>query len=133
MDRQTFLCAGTSFEGRILVTGVVHLDGHFKGDGLANGTLVVGESGVVEADLDVETLIIHGTFSGKVTARERVEVGPTGRVAGEVATPILQVEDGAQLTAAIRMGKGVAREAQPDASTAAAPIGPALQGSNGEA
>ena len=118
---QTFLCTGTTFEGRILVTGVVHLDGHFKGDGHANGTLVVGESGVVEAELEVETLIVHGTFSGTVTARERVEIGPTGRVAGCVSTPRLHVDDGAQLTAEIRMGSRAtaANLAPPDDADAA--------------
>jgi cytoskeletal protein CcmA (bactofilin family) len=101
---QTFLDQGTRFEGRILVTGIVRLDGYFKGDGQAQGTLVIGEHGVVEADLDVERLVIHGTFSGTVRARERVEVGPTGRVDGNIHTPCLQVHEGALLTAQIAMG-----------------------------
>ncbi len=101
---QTFLDQGTRFEGRILVTGIVRLDGYFKGDGQAQGTLVIGEHGVVDAELDVERLVIHGTFSGTVRARERVEVGPTGRVDGSIHTPCLQVHDGALLTAQIQMG-----------------------------
>jgi cytoskeletal protein CcmA (bactofilin family) len=101
---QTFLDQGTRFEGRILVTGVVRLDGYFKGDGQAQGTLVIGEHGVVDAELDVERLIIHGSFSGTVRARERVEVGPTGRVDGTIHTPCLQVHEGATLTAQIQMG-----------------------------
>jgi len=102
---QTFLDKGTRFEGRILVTGVVRLDGYFKGDGQAQGTLVIGESGEVEAELDVDKLVVHGLFSGNVFAKERVEVGPTGRVQGSVTTPVLQVQDGAQITASIHMGE----------------------------
>lgn len=101
---QTFLDQGTRFEGRILVTGIVRLDGYFKGDGQAQGTLVIGEHGVVDAELDVERLVIHGSFSGTVRARERVEVGPTGRVDGNIHTPCLQVHEGALLTAQIQMG-----------------------------
>ena len=101
---QTFLDQGTRFEGRILVTGIVRLDGYFKGDGQAQGTLVIGEHGVVDAELDVERLVIHGSFSGTVRARERIEVGPTGRVDGSIHTPCLQVHEGALLTAQIQMG-----------------------------
>ena len=105
---QTFLDQGTRFEGRILVTGIVRLDGYFKGDGQAQGTLVIGEHGVVDADLEVERLVIHGSFSGTVRARERVEVGPTGRVDGNIHTPCLQVHEGAVLTAQIQMGASAA-------------------------
>lgn len=106
---QTFLDRGTRFEGRILVTGVVRLDGYFKGDGRAQGTLVVGESGEVEAELEVDRFVVHGSFSGNVFAKERVEIGPTGRVHGSVTTPCLQVRDGAQLTASIHMGEAARR------------------------
>jgi cytoskeletal protein CcmA (bactofilin family) len=105
---QTFLDQGTRFEGRILVTGIVRLDGYFKGDGQAHGTLVIGEHGVVDAELDVERLVIHGSFSGTVRARERVEVGPTGRVDGNIHTPCLQVHEGALLTAQVQMGANAA-------------------------
>ena len=124
---QTFLDQGTRFEGRILVTGVVRLDGYFKGDGQAQGTLVIGELGVVDAQLEVERLVIHGSFSGTVRARDRVEVGPTGRVDGNIHTPILQVQEGAQLSAQIHMGAnaGIAPRANGEApSVTAAAIQP---------
>jgi cytoskeletal protein CcmA (bactofilin family) len=123
---QTFLDQGTRFEGRILVTGIVRLDGYFKGDGQAQGTLVIGEHGVVEGELDVERLVIHGSFSGTVRARERVEIGATGRVDGTIHTPRLQVHEGAQLTAQIQMEPAPAKPAhvngdapQPTATAAA--------------
>ncbi len=116
---QTFLDKGTRFEGRILVTGVVRLDGYFKGDGQAQGTLVVGESGEVEAELEVDKFVVHGLFSGNVFAKERVEVGPTGRVRGSITTPILQVQDGAQITASIHMGEQARQRPVP--STSASP------------
>ena len=102
---QTFLDRGTRFEGRILVTGVVRLDGYFKGDGHAQGTLVIGESGEVEAELEVDALVVHGLFSGNVHAKTRVEIGPTGRIEGSVTTPVLRVHDGGQLSARIHMGE----------------------------
>lgn len=116
---QTFLDRGTRFEGRILVTGVVRLDGYFKGDGRAQGTLVIGESGEIEAELEVDRFVVHGSFTGNVFAKERVEIGPTGRVHGSVTTPCLRVQDGALVTARIHMGEAARRPVAPQAPKAA--------------
>ena len=75
---QSFLDSGTAFEGKVAFSGVVRIDGHFKGEALADGTLVSGETGTVEADLELATLVVHGTFRGNVNAREVVELTPTG-------------------------------------------------------
>lgn len=103
---QSFLDSGSSFEGKVSFTGVVRIDGHFRGDASADGTLVIGETGVVEADLKVATLVVNGTFNGHVTAKDRVEVGATGRISGGVTTPRLTVIDGAQINAELHMGEG---------------------------
>ena len=103
---QSFLDSGTAFEGKVAFSGVVRIDGHFKGEALADGTLVIGETGTVEADLELATLVVHGTFRGNVNAREVVELTPTGVIEGQVKTASLRVAEGAALTAQIEMIKG---------------------------
>jgi cytoskeletal protein CcmA (bactofilin family) len=108
---QTFLDSGTSFEGKISFTGSVRIDGHFRGSASADGTLIVGEAGTIDAKLEVRSLIVMGSVVGEVTAKERVEVGPHGRLDGVVRTPRIRVEDGARLTARIEMGEPARSEA----------------------
>lgn len=102
-ELQSFLDRGTSFEGRIAFSGRVRIDGDFKGEASADGTLVIGETSTVEATLELESLIVNGTFRGSVLARERVEVGPEGVVEGKVQTAALAVADGARVDASIEM------------------------------
>jgi len=102
---QTFLDSGTSFEGKISFTGSVRIDGHFRGSASADGTLIVGETGTIDAKLEVRSLVVRGSVVGEVTAKERVEVGPQGRLDGVVRTPRLQIDEGARLTARIEMGE----------------------------
>jgi cytoskeletal protein CcmA (bactofilin family) len=102
---QTFLDSGTSFEGKISFTGSVRIDGHFRGSASADGTLIVGDTGTIDAKLEVRRLVVMGSVSGEVTAKEGVEVGPHGRLDGVVRTPRLRVDDGARLTARIEMGE----------------------------
>ncbi len=102
---QTFLDSGTSFEGKISFTGSVRIDGHFRGSASADGTLIVGETGTIDAKLEVRSLIVRGSVVGEVTAKERVEIGPQGRLDGVVRTPRLRIDEGARLTARIEMGE----------------------------
>ena len=104
---QAFLDQGTSFEGKISFSGAVRIDGHFQGDITAEGMLVVGETGRVEANMQVGALVVQGTVVGDVTARERIEIGAAGDVEGSVQTPILKVEDGARLVAKVAMREPV--------------------------
>ena len=83
---QSFLDQGTVFEGKIAFSGAVRIDGYFKGEAAAEGSLIVGESGIVEADLELRSLTVHGLFRGSVRAKERVEVSATGFAAGEATT-----------------------------------------------
>jgi cytoskeletal protein CcmA (bactofilin family) len=107
---QNFLDSGTSFEGKISFTGSVRIDGHFRGSAMADGTLIVGETGTIDAKLEVRSLIVRGSVVGEVTAKESVEVGPQGRLDGVVRTPRLRIDDGARLTARIEMGDPVRSE-----------------------
>ncbi|MFI5314274.1 MAG: polymer-forming cytoskeletal protein [Myxococcota bacterium] len=107
-DLQTFLDSGTSFEGKISFTGAVRIDGHFRGTASADGTLIVGETGTIDAKLEVRELIVLGSVVGEVTAKQRVEVGPQGRIDGVLRTPRLRVADGAQVSARIEMGEPAA-------------------------
>jgi cytoskeletal protein CcmA (bactofilin family) len=101
----TFLDRGSAFDGKVAFSGVVRVDGHLTGEVRADGTLVVGESGRVEARAEVRVLIVYGWVRGEITAKERVEVAPAGRLDGVVRTPRLQVAEGASVNARIAMGE----------------------------
>ena len=103
-DYQSFLDSGTSFEGKIALSGLVRLEGEFRGEVDADA-LVVGKSGRVEAKLCVRSLIVHGTVIGEISAKERVVVGPTGSIEGSVRTPKLRVDEGARIAGKIEMGE----------------------------
>ena len=102
---QAFLDQGTSFQGKICFEGVVRVDGHFQGDISARGMLVVGETGRVEANLEVGSLVVRGAVVGEVQAKERVEIAPEGRLEGSITTPVLKIDDGARVIAKITMAE----------------------------
>jgi cytoskeletal protein CcmA (bactofilin family) len=59
------------------------------------GTLVVSETGEVDTDLFVPVAIIDGLVRGDIKATERVEIGSSAKVIGNIETPLLRIEPGA--------------------------------------
>jgi cytoskeletal protein CcmA (bactofilin family) len=59
------------------------------------GTLIVSETGDVEADIFVPIAIIDGLVRGNIRATERVELGSHARVIGNIETPALSIQPGA--------------------------------------
>ncbi len=100
----SFLDDGTTFEGTVRLTGLVRLDGELRGEVDADD-LVIGESGSVHAKLSVRRLVVHGSVTGEIAAKERVEVRPTGTIEGSLSTPMLKVDEGARINAKVEMGE----------------------------
>ncbi|HEX5736442.1 MAG TPA: polymer-forming cytoskeletal protein [Blastocatellia bacterium] len=101
---------GIEVKGDINFTERLQVDGKITGRVLSeSGTLIIGEGGYVEAQVDVGTCVIHGSLHGDMIARARLEIHRTGRLTGDVITPALLVEEGAIFNGAIRMGEQAIR------------------------
>ena len=85
---------GCELEGRLTFAGTLILNGKFRGEIFSSDTLLVGESGQVEAEVQVGVAIISGQITGNINARERVELRGTARIFGDIVTPVLVLEEG---------------------------------------
>ncbi len=63
----------------------------------------VDKDGVVKANVEAESVLISGVVVGDVTASARVELMGTARVVGDIASPLLVINDGARLRGKIDM------------------------------
>jgi len=91
----TFIGADASFDGTIEFQGTIRVDGRVKGIISSNGgTVVVGEKGVVNAEISVNIAVVMGEVNGSINAKERIEVYPPGRLGGDIQSPIVSIEPG---------------------------------------
>lgn len=91
----TFLGHDAAFDGTINFKGTVRLDGQVKGRVLSNdGTVIVGDKANVEADIDVDSVIIKGKVSGMVQAKNRIEAYPPAEILGELKAPVISIDPG---------------------------------------
>jgi cytoskeletal protein CcmA (bactofilin family) len=91
----TFIGADASIDGAIEFKGTIRVDGRVKGTISSNGgTVVVGEKGIVNAEISVNVAVVMGEVNGTIDAKERIEVYPPGRLGGDIQSPIVSIEPG---------------------------------------
>jgi cytoskeletal protein CcmA (bactofilin family) len=97
----TLIGAGTRIIGDVQFSGGFHVDGHVKGNVDAppdsGATLSVSDAGVVEGSVAVPNVILNGTVKGDILAHDRVELGATARVTGNVYYGLIEMEMGAEI------------------------------------
>ena len=97
------LSAGITWQGQISGTGGLRIEGAFDGEITLRGLVVIGEHGRVTCDqIQAVTLVVAGSVKGNITA-QRVEIGSSGRVWGDVVTSSFSAEEGAFLRGKITM------------------------------
>jgi cytoskeletal protein CcmA (bactofilin family) len=99
-----FMDEGTEFIGELRFRDTFRIDGKLKGKVVSEHTLIVGESGQVEAEIDCAVISIKGTLSGRVHARQRIELLAGARVQATLVSPRLVIEEGAVFQGQCDMG-----------------------------
>ena len=71
---------GIEVKGDITFADRLQVDGKSIGKLTSDsGTLIIGESGQIEAQIDVGVCVVHGTVQGNLIARSKLEIRRTGR------------------------------------------------------
>jgi cytoskeletal protein CcmA (bactofilin family) len=115
-DLTAFIDEGSEIEGKYTFSGTVMLNGKFKGEINSNDTLIVGEKGVVNAQIRAGVVLISGEVVGNVLGLERVELRGSARVFGDVEAPVVVVEEGVLFEGHCRMTKARPADTAPAAS-----------------
>ena len=105
-----FIDQGSEFSGKLSFKDTVRIDGRFEGEIASDNTLIVGETGHVEATIDSEIVIVSGEVHGDIRARNQVTLHKTARVFGNLRTAKLIVEEGSQLNGKVEMGAGAGKK-----------------------
>ncbi len=130
-DIETLIGPGTRVEGHVLATGGVHVEGRVHGNVVAesgNAVLQIAEGAVVEGDVDVPRVVVHGEVRGDIRARDRIALGPKARVAGSVVYGVIEMAAGAVI-----QGRLVSVVLAAEAAGAAAADAPAPVAADGAA
>jgi cytoskeletal protein CcmA (bactofilin family) len=98
---ETLVGGNTKVSGDIHFTGGCHVDGVVNGNVTADpeseAALSVSEDGNIDGGVTVPYVVLHGIVRGDVCASQRVELGPTARVIGNVYYNLIEMAIGAEI------------------------------------
>jgi cytoskeletal protein CcmA (bactofilin family) len=91
----TLLGRDVQIEGTLTFKETIRLDGHVKGKLVSSqGTVIIGENAVIEADVQVGVAIIRGKVHGRVEAGQRIEIFAPAQVTGDISAPTVIIDSG---------------------------------------
>ena len=97
----TLIGKASHVHGDVEFAGGLHLDGTIAGSVRAvpneGSSLSVSETGSVEGTVEATNVMLNGTVKGDIIARERVVLGATARVQGNVYYGVIEMTLGAQI------------------------------------
>lgn len=89
----------TTIEGNLHFKGGLRIDGHVKGNVIADPSqgsmLVISEHAKVEGEVKVAHLVVNGEINGPVFSSELLELQPKARITGDVYYKALEMHGGA--------------------------------------
>ncbi len=92
----TIITSGCHFSGKLYCKGSTRIGGKVDGEIVSEGLLIIEEEALISADVKAEDIVIQGHLRGTVEAHGKVELSPSCVYEGDIITPVLVVQEGAQ-------------------------------------
>lgn len=97
---------GTTLTGETHFQSILRVDGQLTGRVTSDsGTLIVGSTGRINANISVAAAVVNGVVNGDIVVTERLEIGRSARVVGNLQAPLLVIEEGAMFEGGCTMMK----------------------------
>ena len=102
----THIGPGIVINGELSSEESLRVDGRVKGQILLrDAELTVGQSAQVEADIRSLRVLVLGTVRGNIAASERIELGASANVSGNLSANKVVIVEGAQFNGSVDMDK----------------------------
>jgi len=78
------------------------IEGQFEGTvNLQDHCLTIGSNGKVKAEIQARQVVVLGSVTGNINAREKIEVRRSGNVTGDLTSASIAIEEGAYFKGSI--------------------------------
>ena len=118
---QAHLGKGSKVEGKLTFEGSVKIDGCIEGEVQAQQAVIVGETAVINAQINAETVVVKGKVTGDITARKQVELRSPAKLTGNITTPSLVIHEGVLFEGHCSMGGAESKAEKTDRKVALFP------------
>ena len=112
-DSISLLSKNVRIEGELQGPENLHVEGYLKGAVALSGDIFIGNTGIVEADVEAKNIVIQGEVNGNVKAHQQLEIHPTGKLIGDCTAASIDIKEGAVFEGRSNMIKSSGAAAAP--------------------
>ena len=103
-DEATVISKGVKIEGKLSCSGSIRLDGDVQGDITSQSTVIIGENGKVNGQINADNITIGGKVTGTVKAKEKLVLDSKANLQGDIFSKTVSIEAGANFNGNCKMG-----------------------------
>ena len=119
-EQKTVIGVNTAVNGSVEGDEDLVVEGRVEGSVAVSRIVVIESAGMVQADVNAQSVVVNGILVGNITAEESVQITEEGRVMGDIRAPRVILADGASFSGNIDMGEfDVEQVVEQDAERAA--------------
>lgn len=91
---KNILTADVEIKGNIKFSGELTFEGKLDGEVHTEGTLVLGDSAVINGNIHAQSVTVRGKINGNIVAKEKIEIKSKAEVFGDIRASKLTIEEG---------------------------------------
>jgi cytoskeletal protein CcmA (bactofilin family) len=88
------LTSDVEVKGNLKFSGELTVDGKLDGEINTDGVLNLGDSAVVNGNINAQSVVVRGKINGNINAKEKIDIKAKTELFGDVRAAKLAIEEG---------------------------------------
>jgi cytoskeletal protein CcmA (bactofilin family) len=81
-------------KGNLKFSGELTFEGKLEGEIQTDGTLNLGDSAVVDGNINAQTVVVRGKINGNIVAKDKIDIKAKTELFGDIRASKLAIEEG---------------------------------------
>ena len=120
------LNSDVEIKGNLKFSGELAFDGKLEGEINTDGVLNLGDSAVVNGNINAATVVVRGKITGNINAKEKIEIKTKAELFGDIRAAKLVVEEGVTFVGKTEVNPNKVSPTAPPPRASEAPKAPEL-------
>ena len=108
-------------KGNLKFSGELTLEGKLEGEVQTDGVLNLGDTAVVNGNINAQSVVVRGKINGNINAKEKIEIKAKAELFGDIRATKLVVEEGVTFVGKTEVNPNKVSPTAPPPRTSEAP------------
>ena len=93
-NSKNVLAADVEIKGSIKFSGELTFEGKLEGEITSEGLLNLGDTAVINGNINAQSVVVRGKVNGNITAKEKIDIKAKTEMFGDIRAAKLSIEEG---------------------------------------